>query len=115
MAAAASAPSLTPLYDATVFVQSDLAKAKARGVEWDVELGVNGGREEAEAFLDSWASEESSFMEKTRPWHDADFVVVGHAPSELPEGMVTIDGRCQRFLDQLGDECLVVATIDEEM
>lgn len=54
-------------------------------------------------------------MEKTRPWHDADFVVVGHAPSELPEGMVTTDERDQRFLDQLGDECLVVATIEEEM
>ena len=54
-------------------------------------------------------------MEKTRPWQDADFVVVGHAPSELPEGMVTIDERGQRFLDQLVDEYLVVATIAEEM
>ncbi len=103
-------PSLAPLYDATVYVQSDLEATRARGVQRDVEQGVNGGREEAEAFWDSWAAEELDFLEGTRPWEKADFVVVGHKYSELPETMVTLDKRGQYFLEQLGDDALVVAT-----
>lgn len=106
-------PSLAPYYGATVFVQSDFVLAKARGVERDLELGVNGDREQAEAFWDSWAIEEISFLQKTRPWQEADFVVVGHALSELPEGIVKVDDMGQRLLDQPGDECLVIANTDE--
>ena len=62
---------LTPWIDVVVWVQSDIEKAKARGLVRD------GGTAEAEAFWDEWMVEERPFFAKERPWERADVVASG--------------------------------------
>lgn len=67
----ASRRSLAHLLDGAVWVQSDAAEARRRGIERD------GGDEEAEAFWDEWDGEEIPFMADDRPWERAFAVVCG--------------------------------------
>jgi energy-coupling factor transporter ATP-binding protein EcfA2 len=62
---------LTPWTDVAVWVQSDTAKAKTRGLVRD------GGSAEAEAFWTEWMAEELPFFAQDRPWERADMVVSG--------------------------------------
>lgn len=82
----ASQRDVVDLIDATVWVQSDWAEAERRGIERDVEQGVNGNREETIEFWFEWMAHEVAFFERDRPWERADAVVLGtpgpgmHAP-----------------------------------
>lgn len=57
--------------DAAIWVQSDPAEARRRGIERD------GGTDEAVAFWDEWDAEERAFLAADRPWERADLVVCG--------------------------------------
>jgi hypothetical protein len=59
------------LMDAIVWVQSDAAAARERGIERD------GGDEAARRHWDEWASEEDPFLARDRPWERAGVVVAG--------------------------------------
>jgi hypothetical protein len=63
--------SLSPLLDGAVWVQSDVAEARRRGVERD------GADRAAEDFWDEWDREEVPFFAADRPWERADLVVCG--------------------------------------
>lgn len=63
--------SLTPLLDATMWVQADHAEATRRGIERD------GGTPEAAAFWHEWAAEEESFLGADRPWERAAVTLCG--------------------------------------
>ena len=60
-----------------VGVPSDSPPARARGLDRDVELGVNGDRAAATRFWDDWQLEEIPFYLEQRPWDRADTVVAG--------------------------------------
>jgi hypothetical protein len=62
---------LMPWLDAVIWVQSDLAEAKRRGIERD------GGDQAARSFWDVWMAEELPFMARERPWTRADIIVAG--------------------------------------
>lgn len=62
---------LTHALDAIVWVQSDVDKAKVRGVARD------GGDAAASAFWDEWMAQELPFLTDQRPWDRANFVVSG--------------------------------------
>jgi uridine kinase len=62
---------LRPWIDRCVWVQSDRAEAKRRGVARD------GGTESARAFWEEWEAAEVPFIERERPWEWADVVVLG--------------------------------------
>lgn len=64
--------------DVVIWVQSDQAEARRRGVVRDVALGRP--PTEAEAFWDEWASSEDPFLAADRPWTRADFIVNGTPP-----------------------------------
>ncbi len=81
---------LADLVDALVWVQSDAADARTRGIARD------GGDV---AFWDEWDAEEVPFLDEHRPWERADVVVAGArvldhdpdrevvvAPAPLPAG-----------------------------
>lgn len=63
--------SLAHLLDGAVWVQSDAAEARRRGIERD------GGDWAAEEFWDEWDGEEIPFFAADRPWERADLVVCG--------------------------------------
>lgn len=71
----ASRASLAGLYDATVWVSSDEAERRRRGIERDVELGRTPA--EAEDFWTLWDSEEIPFLDDDRPWDRATVVTCG--------------------------------------
>ena len=62
---------LMPALDAVVWAQSDLDRARSRGIARD------GGSAEAAAFWDEWMAEELPFLADQRPWERANFVVCG--------------------------------------
>jgi hypothetical protein len=72
---------LAPLLDVTVWVQSDFAEAKRRGMLRDMRTL---GRDEAAALRawDEWDAEEVPFLLEDRPWERARFVVA--TASSLP-------------------------------
>jgi hypothetical protein len=77
---------LAPLVDVMVWVQSDFAEAKRRGIHRDmVELGRD--EDEALRFWDEWAAEEVPFLLADQPWRRA-HVIVG-AASSLPHDAET--------------------------
>ena len=77
------------LVDVTVWVQADFAEAERRGIARDVEQGVNGGPEEAEAFWHEWMFEELQFIRRQRPWERACAIVHG-SPATLPADHVVV-------------------------
>lgn len=80
----ATRASLTGRLDRRVWVRSDRAAARARGVERDRALRPAPG--EAERFWDAWAAQEDEFLAGDRPWERADLVVDGTAavgPAEV--------------------------------
>ena len=94
--------SLRPRLDAAVWVQSDEAEAKRRGVDRDVAGGRE--RDEVETFWDEWMREEVPFLVIDRPWERADLVVCGTpgaltgvGPSEVED-----DHTLRRGLDRPG-------------
>jgi energy-coupling factor transporter ATP-binding protein EcfA2 len=66
---------LAPWLDASVWVQSDLAEARRRGIQRDVAQGRS--PEEAEAFWDEWEAQEMPFLAADRPWERADVLLCG--------------------------------------
>jgi hypothetical protein len=68
---ASSRRSLSHLLDGAVWVQSDAAEARRRGVERD------GADCAAEEFWDEWDREEVPFFAADRPWERADLVLCG--------------------------------------
>lgn len=75
-----------PYLDAAVWVASDDAIARERGIARD------GGDAEAIAFWDEWEAAERPFLEAERPWERADLVVSGTPAPDLPEGHVLVGG-----------------------
>lgn len=73
----ASRRELADLLDAALWVQSDHQVAEQRGIDRDVEQGVNGDREQATAFWHEWEAEELPFLRDQRPWERVDAVVAG--------------------------------------
>jgi hypothetical protein len=63
--------SLAGLVDAGVWVQSDVAEARRRGLARDAASG------ETEEFWDEWEREEAPFLAEDRPWERAVLVVCG--------------------------------------
>jgi uridine kinase len=61
--------------DAVIWVQSDLDKAKLRGLARDI--AETGDAVAATAFWDEWTSAELTFQAEQRPWERADFIVSG--------------------------------------
>ena len=66
---------LDPYVDVVLWVQSDDAIARERGIARD------GGDEEATRFWDEWMAAEEPFLEDHRPWDRADLVVNGTPPA----------------------------------
>jgi hypothetical protein len=65
---------LAPLVDVAVWVQSDFAEAKRRGMLRDMaELGRD--EDEALRLWDEWEAEEVPFLLDDRPWQRAHFIV----------------------------------------
>ncbi|GAB3243386.1 hypothetical protein GCM10027456_11800 [Kineosporia babensis] len=74
--------SLVPYLDVAIWVRSDYADAKRRGLERDMaEQGTDHAT--AERLWDEWEAEEVPFLQDDRPWERAD-VIVGAVP-ETPE------------------------------
>lgn len=65
--------------DLVIWVQSDAAQARRRGVARDVAEGRTPA--EAETFWDEWAAVEDPFLEQEQPWRRADLIVNGTAAS----------------------------------
>jgi len=66
---------LVPLVDAVLWVQSDDAIARERGIARD------GGDEAATSFWDEWMAAEEPFLAHHRPWERADLIVNGTPPN----------------------------------
>jgi hypothetical protein len=77
---------LAPLLDVTVWVQSDFAEAKRRGMRRDM-AELDRDEAEAERLWDEWEAEEVPFLQADQPWQRAGFIV-GTAPS-LPHDAQT--------------------------
>jgi energy-coupling factor transporter ATP-binding protein EcfA2 len=73
--------------DAVVWVQSDRAEARERGLRRDVELGRT--PKEAESFWDEWMAAEEPFLAADRPWERAD-LVVRSSPDAWAPGLTTV-------------------------
>ena len=72
---------LAPFFDGLLWVQTDRALARVRGIARD------GGDAAAEAFWDEWEAAERPFLAAERPWERADAIVDG-APT-LPHEPAT--------------------------
>ena len=71
--------SLAALADLVVWVQSDRALARTRGIERDASYGTRTVAE-AEEFWDHWMTEEEPHLAADRPWERAGLVVLGTPP-----------------------------------
>lgn len=72
-----SQAALTGAIDAAIWVQSDAAAARERGLARDIASGDNGDAEETVRFWDDWAAQEEPFLERDEPWTRADAIVAG--------------------------------------
>ncbi len=61
---------LMHVLDAAIWVQSDLAQARARGLARD-------GGDAAIPFWDEWMTAELAFLAEQKPWERSDFIVSG--------------------------------------
>ena len=75
---------LLPYLDATVWIASDDAAARTRGVVRD------GATPEAVAFWEEWEAQERPFLADQRPWERADLVVCGTPGERVPERHVAV-------------------------
>jgi hypothetical protein len=80
-----SRPSLRPWLDVSIWVQSDFAEARRRGLDRDMAGGLSPA--DAVREWEEWEREEIPFLQADRPWDRADFIV-GTA-SELPHDPAT--------------------------
>lgn len=81
---------LVSLVDAVIWVQSDDAVARSRGIERD------GGDQAAAAFWDEWMAAEEPFLEDQRPWERATVIVNGTPPGAPDPAMLLVSlGRQQ--------------------
>ncbi len=71
---------LRDLLDAIVWVQSDIAESRRRGLIRD------GGDAAAEAFWDEWDAEEVPFLDEQAPWERADLILCGTCGTGTDEG-----------------------------
>jgi energy-coupling factor transporter ATP-binding protein EcfA2 len=69
---------LAPYAQLLVWIRSDDAEARRRGIARDIALGRT--PVEAERFWDEWMAAERPFLERERPWERAGLVVDGTAP-----------------------------------
>jgi hypothetical protein len=67
--------SLAPLADVVVWVQSDFAEAKRRGIRRDM-AGLGRDPDEALRLWEEWEAEEVPFLLGDRPWERAHFIVM---------------------------------------
>lgn len=86
----ASQAEASHLIDAAIWVQSDFGEAERRGIERDVEQGVNGDRAASVAFWHEWMGHELAFLERDRPWDRAAAVVLGTPGEAVPAGVVVV-------------------------
>jgi uridine kinase len=77
-------------YDAAVWVQSDGATARHRGIERDVTSGENGDRAQSVAFWETWDRSERGYLAEQRPWERSDVIVLGTPSEPVPTGHVVI-------------------------
>ena len=75
---------LLPLVDVVLWVQSDDAIARSRGIERD------GGDPEAAAFWDEWMAAEEPFLDDQRPWEWATVIVNGTSPAATDPAMFLV-------------------------
>lgn len=71
--------SLAPYADLVVWVQSDRALARTRGIERDASYGTR-TYDEAVAFWDRWMREEEPHLAADQPWERAGLVALGTPP-----------------------------------
>jgi hypothetical protein len=71
-------------------VQADRTKAIRRGVERDLTSGVNGDREQTQAFWSTWYNAERAHFATDRPWKRARLIVAGTMPTGLHAGCVLV-------------------------
>lgn len=60
--AGAADASLTDLLDAVIWVQADRTESTRRGIERDLASGVNGNREQTQAFWSIWYDAERAHL-----------------------------------------------------
>lgn len=77
-------------YDAAVWVQSDGAAARRRGIERDVASGENGDRDQSVAFWDEWDRHERAYLADQRPWERSDIIALGTPAEPVPPGCVMV-------------------------
>lgn len=85
---------LSSAFDATIWIQGDHEILRNRGIDRDVETGINGNRAEATAFWDTWQKEEVPFLANQRPWDIATTVVAGTVTIPLNNDEIAV-ARCQ--------------------
>ena len=78
------------LYDAAIWVQSDGAAARHRGIERDVASGENGDRAQSVAFWDEWDQAERAYLADQRPWERSDVIALGTPSEPVPAGWVVV-------------------------
>ncbi len=77
-------------YDTAVWVQSDGATARHRGIERDVASGENGDRAQSIAFWDEWDRAERVHLADQRPWERSDVIVLGTPSEPVPPGCIAV-------------------------
>jgi uridine kinase len=75
---------LAPYIDAVLWVQSDDASARERGIARD------GGDAEATSFWDEWMAAEEPFLADHRPWERAHLVINGTPPAGTDQAGILI-------------------------
>ncbi|MDG4821703.1 hypothetical protein O7635_07535 [Asanoa sp. WMMD1127] len=100
---------LAPLVDAAVWVQSDFAEAKQRGMSRDM-AELHRDPDEALRLWDEWEAEEVPFLADDQPWQRA-HVIVGTASSlpHDPRSEVVVSRSRSCFV---GRRCCGVSVID---
>jgi len=77
--------------DVVVWLQSDRALARTRGIVRDITLGRSA--EEAETFWDEWMLSEEPFLAAEKPWERADLIVCGTPPEASTGTLVSVPER----------------------
>ncbi|MCI1747042.1 MAG: TetR family transcriptional regulator [Acidipropionibacterium sp.] len=78
------------LIDAVIWVQADRTEATRRGIERDLASGVNGNREQTQAFWSTWYGAERAHLAADRPWERAKLIVAGTPPAGLQPGLALV-------------------------